>query len=261
MGISIPKYIYGIVAIIIAALIFLFTVQLPFSEKLPELNKQHEQDASQLQVYEEAYANRVSLADNVSSMKAKYEKDSQDLFINATKSPQDIMAMISACKVTPTTYNVSEQTVDSKGRTSSSGDPLYSTNISLSFDTLDETQIATVLDYFEAQSEGAYYIDNISISAITKTETKEDAEESEAEESSKKSESSEQSSSGSINTLYFSGNYQVSVTLMLYYFLPTDQTPDAIKQAVEEASAAADGTATATTSTASDASGAESSAS
>lgn len=64
-------------------------------------------------------------------MKAQYEKDSKDLFINATKSPQDIMDMINASKVMPTTYSVSEQTIDSKGRQSSSGEPLYSTNISI----------------------------------------------------------------------------------------------------------------------------------
>lgn len=250
---SIPKYIFGIIAIVLVAIIFIFTVQVPFAQKQPELEKQHQADASQLKIYQDAYANRESLAANVSSMKAKYEKDSQDLFINATKSPQDIMDMISASKVQPTTYSVSEQTADSKGRTSSSGEPLYSTNISIIFNSLDETEIATVLDYFEAQSEGAYYIDNISIAAIQKEDTKttvDEAEESEENEKSKVENTDNTAVNGDYNTLYFSGRYQVSITLMLYYFLPTDQTPDALKQAVEDASNAAEGTII--TSTASD---------
>lgn len=241
---SFPKYIIAIIAIVLVGILFFFVVQYPFMQKQPELESQHQADASQLKIYQDAYADRSNLAARVSSMKTQYEKDSEELFINATKSPQDIMDMISASKVQPTTYSVSEQVVDSKGRTSSTGEPLYSTNISIVFNSLDETQIATVLDYFEAQSEGAYYIDNISIAAIQKTEnqtTAEEAEESEEKEKSK-AESSNSKSNGDLNSLYFSGKYQVSITLMLYYFLPTDQTPDALKQAVQEASDAATGT-------------------
>ncbi len=76
------------------------------------------------------------------------KKDSKELFVNATKSPEDIMKMLNSSKVLPTTYSVSEQVLDDKGRSSSSGEPLYSTNISISFDSLDETQLLTVLDYF-----------------------------------------------------------------------------------------------------------------
>lgn len=255
---SFPKYIIAIALIIIVALVFFFVVQLPFLNKQPELERQHQSDASQLKIYQDAYADRENLAARVSSMKTQYEKDSQELFINATKSPQDIMDMISASKVQPTTYSVSEQTIDEKGRQSSSGEPLYSTNISITFNSLDETQIGTVLDYFEAQSEGAYYIDNVSISAIEKDTSSDTTGDTDNEDSSKsdKVESSKNSNNkvnGDLNTLYFSGRYQVSITLMLYYFLPTDQTPDAIKQAVEEASNAAEGSV-ATTSDASDAS-------
>lgn len=247
---SFPKYIIAVIAIVLVAILFFFLVQMPFMQKQPELEKQHQADASQLKIYQDAYADRENLAARVSSMKAQYEKDSEELFINATKSPQDIMDMINASKVRPTTYSVSEQTVDPKGRTSSSGEPLYSTNISIVFDSIDETQIATVLDYFEAQSEGAYYIDNINIAAEKKEDaekTAEEAEESEEKEKSK-AESSNSKTNGDLNSLYFSGKYQVSVTLMLYYFLPTDQTPDAIKKAVEEASNAAAGTASVATS-------------
>lgn len=265
---SFPKYIIAIALIIVVALIFLFVVQIPFSSKQPELERQHQSDASQLKIYQDAYADRENLAARVSSMKAQYEKDSKDLFVNATKSPQDIMDMINASKVQPTTYSVSEQTIDKKGRQSSSGEPLYSTNISIVFNSLDETQIGTVLDYFEAQSEGAYYIDHVSIAAIEKDDTDtnttpEDAEDSDSSSKSDKAESSKSSNSkvnGDLNTLYFSGRYQVSITLMLYYFLPTDQTPDALKKAVEDASNAAEGNAIAATSDVSSASSASSAA-
>ena len=104
---SVPKYIFGIIAIVLLAIIFIFTVQVPFSKAQPELEKQHQSDASQLKIYQDAYADRVNLASRVSSMKAQYEKDSKELFVNATKSPEDIMKMLNSSKVLPTTYSVS----------------------------------------------------------------------------------------------------------------------------------------------------------
>lgn len=236
---SIPKYIFGIIAIVLLAIIFIFTVQVPFSKAQPELEKQHQSDASQLKIYQDAYADRVNLASRVSSMKAQYEKDSKELFVNATKSPEDIMKMLNSSKVLPTTYSVSEQVLDDKGRSSSSGEPLYSTNISISFDSLDETQLLTVLDYFESQSEGAYYIDRLTVDAIEKRTNSAITDESSKAESSANTDN--KASNGDLNSLYFTGKYDVTIDLMLYYFLPTEQTPDAIKKAVQDASNAAEG--------------------
>lgn len=239
---SIPKYIFGIIAIVLLAIIFIFTVQVPFSKAQPELEKQHQSDASQLKIYQDAYADRVNLASKVSSMKAQYEKDSKELFVNATKSPEDIMKMLNSSKVLPTTYSVSEQVLDDKGRSSSSGEPLYSTNISISFDSLDETQLLTVLDYFESQSEGAYYIDRLTVDAIekrTNSAITDGTDESSKAESSANTDN--KASNGDLNSLYFTGKYDVTIDLMLYYFLPTEQTPDAIKKAVQDASNAAEG--------------------
>lgn len=244
---SIPKYIFGIIAIVLVAIIFIFTVQVPFSQAQPKLEKQHQSDASQLKVYQDAYADRVNLASKVSSMKAQYEKDSRELFVNATKSPEDIMKMLNSSKVLPTTYSVSEQVIDKKGRKSSSGELLYSTNITISFDSLDETQLLTVLDYFESQSEGAYYIDRLSVDAIekrTNSATNSEGEASKAESSA----SNNKASNGDLNSVYFTGKYDVTMNLMLYYFLPTEQTPDAIKKAVEDASNAAEGSVATNTS-------------
>lgn len=262
---SVPKYIFGIIAIVLLAIIFIFTVQVPFSKAQPELEKQHQSDASQLKIYQDAYADRVNLASRVSSMKAQYEKDSKELFVNATKSPEDIMKMLNSSKVLPTTYSVSEQVVDDKGRSSSSGEPLYSTNISISFDSLDETQLLTVLDYFESQSEGAYYIDRLTVEAIEKrtnsaiTDGNADGDEDSKSESS--ANTNNKASNGDLNSLYFTGKYDVTIDLMLYYFLPTEQTPDAIKKAVQDASNAAEGSVAApTTSDASGDASAESSA-
>ena len=229
---SVPKYIFGIIAIVLLAIIFIFTVQVPFSKAQPELEKQHQSDASQLKIYQDAYADRVNLASRVSSMKAQYEKDSKELFVNATKSPEDIMKMLNSSKVLPTTYSVSEQVLDGKGRSSSSGEPLYSTNISISFDSLDETQLLTVLDYFDGLAVEA--IEKRTNSAITDSTDESSKAESSANTDNK-------ASNGDLNSLYFTGKYNVTINLMLYYFLPTEQTPDAIKKAVQDASNAAEG--------------------
>lgn len=236
---SIPKYIFALIAIILVCLIFLFVVQVPFLSAQPQLEKQHQADASQLQIYQNAYANRESLTSEVQSMKEKYESDSASLFVNANKSPSDIMKMLSSSKTDPTTYSISEPRADKKGRKSSGGDTLYSTDVSIVFDSLDDVEIETVLNYFESVSNGAYYVDEVSIKAIEKKITATDAEDSEGDGESK-AESKTESKSGStkdvLTSLYYTGKYEVSITLKLYYFVSADQTPEAIQKAVEETS-------------------------
>lgn len=238
---SIPKYIFALIAIILVCLIFLFVVQMPFLSAQPQLEKQHQADASQLQIYQDAYANRESLAADVKSMKEKYESDSASLFVNANKSPSDIMKMLSSSKTEPTTYSISEPRADKKGRKSSGGDTLYSTDISIVFDSLDDVEIETVLNYFESVSNGAYYVDEVTVKAIEKKVTATDAEDSEGSgDGESKVESKTESKSGStkdvLTSLYYTGKYEVSITLKLYYFLAADQTPEALQKAIEETS-------------------------
>lgn len=257
---KIPTYVFALIAIVIVAVIYIFVVQIPFSKAQPGLEAEHQSAASQLKIYEDAFADIENLRKDVSDMKAKYEKDSASLFINASQSPKDIMKMLKESKTQPTTYKISEQKVDDKGRKSSGGDLLYSTDISITFDALDDAQIKSVLNYFESASNGAYYVDKIDIKAVERN-SQDIAKESTDEESGKdesKAESSK-SSGNNLSSLYFTGKYQVTITLKLYYFLPADQTPEAIKAEASAATQSADPTASAAP-TSSTASGAESSA-
>ncbi len=260
---KIPGYVFGIIGIVIAAIIYFFVVQVPFSQEQPELEKQHQADASQLQVYEDAEADKENLKARVSSMKEKYEKDSEELFINATQSPDDIMDMLRHSKTRPTTYRISEQTKDEKNRQSSSGDSLYSTDISITFNALDDAQIKSVLNYFESASKGAYYVDKLDIKAIEKTAQELNAAESSDKDGDSKKESSKNESSAAksdLSSLFYTGKYQVTITLKLYYFLPADQTPEALKEEQNQATQSADNTASAVASSATESSGGESSA-
>lgn len=240
---SIPKYIFALIAIILVCLIFLFVVQMPFLSEQPKLEKQHQADASQLKIYQDAYANESNLKAEVESMKEEYESKSASFFINANKSPEDIIKMLAASKTEPTTYSISEPRADKKGRKSSTGDTLYSTDISIAFDSLDDVEIETVLNYFETTSNGAYYVDDMTVKAIEKKITANDAENSEGSGSGESSaESKEESSKTGTSTkdvltsLYYTGKYKVSITLKLYYFIAADQTPEALQKAVEETS-------------------------
>lgn len=234
---KIPKYVFALIAIVLVAIIYLFVVQIPFSQQQPKLEAQHQADASQLKIYEDTFADIDNFRKEVSDMKAKYEKDSASLFINANQSPKDVMDMLKKSKTQPTTYSIAKQKKDDKGRQSSGGDLLYSTDISIVFDSLDDAQIKTVLNYFESVSNGAYYVDKIDIKAIEKRNIEDTSEESSKEESSKKG------SSNNLSSLYFTDKYQVNMTLKLYYFLPADKTPEAIKAEADAASKSADPTA------------------
>lgn len=233
----IPKYIFALIAIVLVCLIFLFVVQIPFLSEQPKLEKQHQADASQLQIYQNAYAGRESLTAEINSMKEKYESDSASLFVNANQSPSDIIKMLSQSKTEPTTYKISDPKADKKARKSSGGDTLYSTDISIVFDSLDDVEIETVLNYFESVSNGAYYVDDVNIKAIEKKQTVSDKENADdKKEESKKEESKSNSTKDVITSLYYTGKYEVSITLKLYYFISAENTPEALKKAIKETS-------------------------
>ncbi len=243
---KIPGYVFGIIGIVIVAIIFLFAVQVPFTKAQPELERQHKQDAAQLKIYEDAEADKENLKARVNSMKEQYEKDSEGLFINALQSPGDIMKMLKSSKTDPTSYKISEQKVDDKARQSSGGDLLYSTDINITYDSLDEEQIKSVLNYFESVSNGAYYVDQLNVAAIMK-DSSGNAEpgSDESDDKNDDKEESSKTSSGDLTSLYYTGKYKVTVTLKLYYFLPPDQTPEALKAEQSAASQSADTTVSA----------------
>ena len=194
--INIPKYIWIIAAILAVCIIFLIFVQVPFSNKLPEYNAAHTSAVAQINQYNDYLARADQVQQSIDNMKKQYEKESDKLFVNATKTTDDIRAMLKKLNYDLSTLSVQKGVVDGAGRVSSTGDPLYSTVINFAFTATKQKMLET-FNYFEAESNGSYYISQLSINKPDNN----------GEESAKISDES----------------YSVNLTMNLYYFKPTNK--------------------------------------
>lgn len=200
--IKIPSYIWIIAAILVACIIFLIFVQVPFSQRYPEYERNHNSAAAQIQTYESYRARADEVQASIDKMKKQYEEESAKLFVNAKTTAEDIRKMLKKLDYDLSTLSVEEGVTDSQGRTSSTGDPLYSTVINFTF-TASYQKMLETLDYFETQSDGSYYISNMTINI--------------AEENGQKSTASATTA-----------DYSVTLTMNLYYFKVDTSTTSSV---------------------------------
>lgn len=192
---KIPTYFLVIIAVLIICIIFIFVVQVPFSQKLDTYNRDHASATSQISKYND-YLNRANeVSTKNAEMKAEYEANSRKLFSNANMSPDDIRDALTTFNYELGSLDISEGVVDSKGRSAVAGEPLYSTNVKYKF-TGTEDNIRSTLDYLEIQSEGAYFINDISITLPKSTGSADET----------------------IKTFNPSMKYEATINMSLYYF-------------------------------------------
>ncbi len=130
---KIPGFIFGIIGILIACIIFLIFVQVPFSKKYSTYETSHASAAAEIQKYNDYLSRADQVQASIDSMKKKYEENIGKLTVNSTKSAQDIRDMLKKLDYDLSTLSVAKGVVDAEGRTSSTGDPLYSTSINFTF--------------------------------------------------------------------------------------------------------------------------------
>ncbi|MGN0537176.1 MAG: hypothetical protein ACI4M3_04300 [Acutalibacteraceae bacterium] len=171
---KIPGYIWGIAFVLVLCIIYLIVVQIPFMQAKPGLDAEHASAQSQIAIYEEYTNNASTYQAKINKMMAEYQEKSAILFINATKTRDEIYTMIDNFKYQPSSISVSEGQLDSQGRTSSSGEPLYTTTVVLTMQ-ISSSMLLETLDYYEGNlgdksAEGSYYISSVSLRQVTEGE-------------------------------------------------------------------------------------------
>ncbi len=192
--ITIPGFIWAIAVILILCVVFLFVVQMPFAQKIDKYNADHESAQSQITMYENYLSRAEEVEAYIAEMKEKYNEESKKLFVNATQSPADIQEMVHQLNIQLDNVSVNEGGIDGAGRTSSTGDPLYVTNVNMNFSGT-QADLLSILDYFELESDGSYYVENLSVSPQDAAET-----------------------SGASRTTVTDQKYSITLGLSLYFF-------------------------------------------
>jgi len=132
----------------------------PLSNKVTSLNSEHSADAAQIQLYEQQSSQLSSLKAKIAELQSQLEKAKTNTAVTGENAAEDIGSACKAAGVVPKSISVGDEVVN-KGKTSSTGKSLCSVPIDLEV-SCNGTQLQILLNYFEKQSSGAYYVNTVS---------------------------------------------------------------------------------------------------
>lgn len=229
---KVPGFLLAIILILVISIIFIFAVQVPFSQNYDTYQKDHASAVSQISLWKDYLAREPQVQSYIDELKKEYESKSGSLYSNATTSPDDVRTMLKSFKYDILSLSINTGVVDSQKRKNVAGGFLYSTAVNFRFVGTEENIIQT-LNYLELEAPGAYYVNNINIVNYKEKETVKDQGTSKSDKTSK-SESGDESAaeepadddaeeielSTTSNAAVTAGSkYEVTINMSLYYFV------------------------------------------
>lgn len=168
---KVPAAVIIIVAVIVAVMIFVPTVYMPYKNKKPTMDAEHEEVLAQLKEYDDAIADQDNIEADIEKLQAEWDQYQKDMFVNASSSLDDLQKVVDKLGITLLTFDRGSETEDPSGAYSFTGSPLYYVTIKMTMNT-DEETLLELLKYIEQDSVGCYYVRNLS--AATYSEDKEE---------------------------------------------------------------------------------------
>ncbi len=217
---KIPGALIAIVFIIIAVIVFVPTVYMPYNENKPALDAEHDSAVDQIALYDSAIDDQANIEANIEELQLEWAEFEKEMYVDASQTLDDLY---SACveigqattededaddsdtdsavssRLTLMSFNRGDASQDSSESYSQTGNPLYYVTVNLSM-YASRDALLEFLDYVEQESVGCYYISSMSLNTI------EDDQDHDTYTVS-------------------AGDFNVSMTIYLYYY-NTDITVD-----------------------------------
>ncbi|MEE1061109.1 MAG: hypothetical protein UH080_04705 [Ruminococcus sp.] len=167
---GVPKSFVFFVILSGLFLVLLFLLFIPTFNKMPEHNTKHSQITSDIAEFEDVLANQKSVEAKIKELQNQYNTTQSELYIDANSSIEDLQAIFKELNITMTSLSRSAGIKDPLGRTSTSGFPIYTTNLAFTYEgTLDVTQ--QLIHYLEQESKGCYFINTLNITPVEGSDT------------------------------------------------------------------------------------------
>ncbi len=162
---KVPGALIAIVAVIVAVSVFVPTVYMPYKNKKPAMDSDHQEAVDTIQMYEESILNQASIEKDIAELEAEWEQYQKDYFVDAASSLDDLEAAIKEYNFHYITFNRGNETADESGKISFTGSPLYYVSIKLSgYSSRDD--LIDFLTFVEKESVGCYYVKKFSATTI-----------------------------------------------------------------------------------------------
>lgn len=154
---KVPAAIVIIVAVLVAVAVFVPTVYMPYKDKKPTMDAEHEEALAQLKVYDDAIADQPNIEADIKKLQAEWDEYEKDMFVNASSSLDDLQKVVDDLGINLMSFVRGDETPDPSESYSFTGSPLYYVTIRMSMYT-DEETLLDLLKYVEQESVGCYYV-------------------------------------------------------------------------------------------------------
>lgn len=160
---KVPKFVFVLVAAIIVAVVFSFTIGKSLIENAPTIINEHNENVKKIAEYDTALSQQDKIEAEIKKNQAEYDKKQKELFVDLDTCTKEIEQYCSDRNILLKTYNHGEPQEDKLNRTSNGGYPVKSVSITLNYSGNYETALS-MLKFFEQKSKGCYYVNSCSIS-------------------------------------------------------------------------------------------------
>ena len=234
---KIPGSVIAILVVIVAVIAFIPTVYMPYKNKKPQYDSEHQEALDTIQYLEDSIADQANIEAEIADLNAQWDKYREDMFVEPSSALKDLNTNVDQCGILLDVFRQGDAQPDESGTVTSEGNPLY--YISLHLESIaDRDQLHNFLKYVEVDSVGAYYVKNLTASPAkdedvyrlhpdlapeTDTDTSvksEDDEKDESDTDKKKTSDTEKKSSDSDEELtpHREEVLSVKMDIYLYYF-------------------------------------------
>jgi len=154
---KIPGAAVAIVAVIVAVTVFVPTVYMPYKNKKPAMDSEHQEAVDTINYYEDSIANQASIEKDIDELEKEWAEFQKNMFVDAASSLDDLQKAMDDIGFQYTSFDRGSETADDSGKVSFTGSPLYYVSISINGYT-DEETLLKMLKFIEEDSVGCYYV-------------------------------------------------------------------------------------------------------
>ncbi len=154
---KVPGAAIAIVAVIIAVTVFVPTVYMPYKNKKPAMDSEHQEAVNTINYYETSIQNQATIEADIEQLEKEWEEFQKDMFVDAASSIDDLQKAMDDIDFHYTEFKRDSEKEDKSGKVSFTGAPLYYVSIKIK-GVADEEQLVDLLKFVEEESVGCYYV-------------------------------------------------------------------------------------------------------
>lgn len=154
---KVPGALVAAVVVVVAIAAFVPTVYMPYKNKKPGMDSEHQEALDTIAYYEDSIADQDNIEAEIADLTAQWEKYRKTMFVEPQTALNDLNTALDDNEINVVSYKQDDAKQDESETVTAEGNPLYYVPISIECEASRE-QLLSFLKYVEQESVGAYFV-------------------------------------------------------------------------------------------------------